>query len=229
MERGSIGELQVNGSSCADRHEYCCQKEMAKPGSDLNNVCLFTFCSGELRVVEHFSLASFAGCANGADAADVLKLKLLGSLPAAGDWMICIPAISSSGFSVSLRSCLPRASIRVNFGGLEEVLDTLEAALVWVGRALSVTYQLRTTSFGGCVRMWRLEPVDASAGVDVLEAGRGLPFRAFRHVAVSVKRNDLCLIRSAAGKDEPPRSAGSRAPSSPDNSIAESGSGYHPF
>ncbi len=210
MEREEPGELQLNGSPSTGQDEYCCQ-DTAQRECDSDNICLFAVRSGKLRVLDCFPLASLAACANGADAANLLRLKLQGSLPAGSDWMLRIPPIGIDGFDVILRSCLPRASIRVNFGGLEELLETLDAALVWVGRALSASYQLRTTSFGGCARMC------------------GLPFRAFRHVAESVKRNDLCSLRTIGADTGPARTADSRATVLPDRSVAESGSGYHPF
>ncbi len=176
MEREEPGELQLNGSPSTGQDEYCCQ-DTAQRECDSDNICLFAVRSGKLRVLDCFPLASLAACANGADAANLLRLKLQGSLPAGSDWMLRIPPIGIDGFDVILRSCLPRASIRVNFGGLEELLETLDAALVWVGRALSASYQLRTTSFGGCARMWRLERIDPSAGGRARPAFPGIPAR----------------------------------------------------
>jgi len=104
-------------------------------------------------------------------------------------WHLSLLPIGPDGFPIDLTGSSDR--ICSCFGGLEVEFETLSAALVWVERALSDAYQLRTTFVGARPREWRLEPVDDHISTDVLEFGYPIVFKSLRSRFVVVRRNAL--------------------------------------
>jgi hypothetical protein len=74
------------------------------------------------------------------------------------NWLLSIPPASPEGFAIDI-SHAPGSGFRGLFGDLEEEFATLDEALMWVGRALSSSYQLKITFVGNSPREWRLEPI----------------------------------------------------------------------
>lgn len=114
------------------------------------------------------------------------------------DWILTIPSIGPSGFSIELSKRSSR--VRALFGELEEEFESLAGAMVWVARALSDQYQLRTTLVGGYPMEWCLEPIERKEPQEVLAMGHVLWFRSLWPVTTVIRRNRLgAALRRAAG------------------------------
>jgi hypothetical protein len=135
-----------------------------------------------------------AACDSAKEALEIVRSELA-ALDAGGvldgEWVLSIPPTDKEGFPIDLLRNGKLKNFRCLFGILEQELETLNDALVWVRLALSNSYQLRITSVRDQPRLWRLEPVDAAVGGAVLEMGYGLPFFWRGRTRTHVRRNTL--------------------------------------
>ena len=108
--------------------------------------------------------------------------------PQAFNWVLSIPSMVEGGFAVDLIK--NGDSIRGQFGGLEENFETLDQAMIWVGRALSSDYHLKVTFIGGKPREWRLEPATANANsFNALATGEAYLFSSLKSTSTVMLRN----------------------------------------
>lgn len=109
--------------------------------------------------------------------------------PPVTDWLLMIPPIGPNGFEVELSK--QADYLDGAFGGLHESFTSLDEALVWVGRAISNSYQLRTISYGAAPSEWLLEPVALGHNGPVLAMGHVSWMSTLKKRSVAVRSNAL--------------------------------------
>jgi hypothetical protein len=88
--------------------------------------------------------------------------------------------------------------MRCLFGLLEHDCETLDECFIWVARALSDAYQLRTIYIGDDPRQFFLEPINGRSGDPVLETGFGLLPTWWRKSTTQIRKNALQSIREVS-------------------------------
>ena len=106
-------------------------------------------------------------------------------------WMMSIPPVGMNGFAIDLNKS--ENGIRGLFGELEEEFANLAVAMVWLERALSNHYQLKTTLFGGRPREWRLEPTGRHTSSEALATGSGFLPSFFGKKSTIIRSNAFPL------------------------------------
>lgn len=138
-----------------------------------------------------FPLTTLLKCGNASDASRVIGRELNRVAAKAvidEDWLLSIPPTCSEGFAIDV--CRSDGGIRGFFGELEQEFDTVDDALIWVGRALSSDYRLRTVLRGQRPMERHLEPAQEGCGPS-LSAGY-LSFIAwFRARSTVIRANNL--------------------------------------
>lgn len=75
---------------------------------------------------------------------------------------LSVPATGATGFSIDMD--FSKGAVSAWFGRLHWSFDTNEEAWLWLSRALSLNYRLRTVFVGDQEREWYLEPLPAHEG-----------------------------------------------------------------
>jgi len=104
------------------------------------------------------------------------------------NWILSIPPAEPAGFSIEIYH--QDGPISVQFGGLEIAFESLSEAMPWVSRALSNSYQLRTTEIGKIPRAWYLEPVSGGDPRRGLAMGYAF-FERYRQTSTTIRRNSF--------------------------------------
>jgi hypothetical protein len=89
---------------------------------------------------------------------------LLASQPECVGWHLSVPPGGPGGFAIDLVH--QDREFRGEFGELREEFSDISHALLWIDRAISNTYQLRTTVFPSGSRHFTLEPKAADTALD---------------------------------------------------------------
>lgn len=105
-----------------------------------------------------------------------------------GNWILSIPPVGPAGFSIEI--CQQDGRILAQFGGLEVGFESLWEVMPWVGRALSNTFQLRTTEVGKMPRAWYLEPASDRDPQFRLAMGYAF-FHKYRKTTTRIRRNSF--------------------------------------
>ena len=142
---------------------------------------------GQLDTVLKISSSAFLAAETVPQALGLIETEMK-SLPSyllqGADWQLSIPPTGAQGFAIDLITS--GDGIRCSFGELEESFDSLETAMLWIGRGLGRNYQLRIVKAGGKPREWYLEPVDGGSTLDVLARGNGGMFSRSRQLVTTV-------------------------------------------
>ncbi len=149
--------------------------------------------------VRRIPLAIFEQARTADQARDMLEAQILDFLKRSReetDWLLSIPAVGATGFSINLRKAGKKFTILI--GELGEDFSTLPDALEWVGRALSDAYQLRVSIISGRHREWALEPVQRNERSRILKMGNFVPFRSWRSIEYRIYRNNFSENADAA-------------------------------
>lgn len=95
-------------------------------------------------------------------------------LNADAEWLISLPPSGQHGFSCDLFGMFGVSNVRILFGELETDCPDFDTALVWLGRALSDSYRLRTRKTKKRTISATLEPAEVSSGKPMIEVGYGI-------------------------------------------------------
>jgi hypothetical protein len=125
-------------------------------------------------------------------AVDLIRAQLRRApvtLSGGGAWHLSIPPVGSNGFAIDLCKDVD-GQISCLFGPLEETFEDIDMAMTWIGRALSSTYQLRTTSFGSHISECFLEPLEPEHARLSLAGGHGTHWLRLRKAKQTVIRSN---------------------------------------
>ena len=146
--------------------------------------------SGSWRSLMTISSQEFRAAATAADAVALLEremARLSVSRLEEGDWLLSIPPVGRDGFAIDLSKSGGR--LKCLFGDFEEDFESVSQAMIWISRALSEAYQLRTVYRGGKPREWYLEPVSCASSKAALAAGHPKLLSFWRPATKTIRRN----------------------------------------